>query len=104
MQINFSFHRSPAGGPDLVDCDVFLHWVGILDFCSSGFRDHWCDFSKAIRKFCLRENQEAKKAHLQKYIDLHSQAGENGVKAAKQRKSKMKKLEKVGMMAQGKLH
>ena len=56
------------------------------------------------RQIRLRENQEAKKAHLQKYIDLHSQAGENGVKAAKQRKSKMKKLEKVGMMAQGKLH
>lgn len=54
------------------------------------------------RQIRLRENQEAKKAHLQKYIDLHSQAGENGVKAAKQRKSKMKKLEKVGMMAQGK--
>ena len=53
------------------------------------------------RQIRLRENQEAKKAHLQKYIDLHSQAGENGVKAARQRKSKMKKLEKVGMMAQG---
>ena len=52
------------------------------------------------RQIRLRENQEAKKAHLQKYIDLHSQAGENGVKAARQRKSKMKKLEKVGMMAQ----
>lgn len=52
------------------------------------------------RHIRLRENQEAKKAHLQKYIDLHSQAGENGVKAAKQRKSKMKKLEKVGMMNQ----
>jgi len=52
-----------------------------------------------IRRTRLRENQEAKKAHLQKYIDLHSQAGENGVKAAKQRKSKMKKLEKVGVMA-----
>lgn len=48
----------------------------------------------------LRENQEARKAQLQKFIDLHSQAGENGVKAARQRKSKMKKLEKVGMMAQ----
>ena len=53
------------------------------------------------RQIRLRENQEAKRAHLQKYIDLHSQAGENGVKAARQRKSKMKKLEKVGMMAQG---
>ncbi len=52
------------------------------------------------RQIRLRENQEAKKAHLQKYIDLHSQAGENGVKAARQRKSKMKKLEKIGTMAQ----
>lgn len=52
------------------------------------------------RQIRLRENQEAKKAHLQKYIDLHSQAGENGVKASRQRKSKMKKLEKVGMMNQ----
>lgn len=52
------------------------------------------------RQIRLHENQEAKKAHLQKYIDLHSQAGENGVKAARQRKSKMKKLEKVGVMAQ----
>lgn len=42
----------------------------------------------------------AKKAHLQKYIDLHAQAGENGVKAAKQRKSRMKKLDKIGVMAQ----
>lgn len=48
----------------------------------------------------LRENQEAKKAHLQKYIDLHSQAGENGPKAARQKKSRMKKLEKVGTMNQ----
>lgn len=53
------------------------------------------------RQIRLRENQEAKKAHLQKYIDLHSQAGENGVKAARQRKSKMKKLDKIGVMAAG---
>ena len=52
------------------------------------------------RQIRLRENQESKKAHLQKYIDLHSQSGENGPKAARQKKSKMKKLEKVGMMNQ----
>lgn len=52
------------------------------------------------RQLRLRENQEAKKAHLQKYIDLHSQSGENGPKAARQRKSRMKKLEKVGTMNQ----
>ena len=33
-------------------------------------------------------------------VDLHAQAGENGVKAARQRKSKMKKLDKLGVMAQ----
>jgi len=52
------------------------------------------------RQIRLRENQEAQKAHLQKYIDLHSQAGENGPTASRQRKSRMKKLEKVGMMNQ----
>ena len=46
------------------------------------------------------ERQEAKRAHLQKYIDLHAQSGENGVKASRQRKSKMKKLDKIGVMAQ----
>mmetsp|Transcript_12990 Transcript_12990/g.28302 ORF Transcript_12990/g.28302 Transcript_12990/m.28302 type:complete len:591 (+) Transcript_12990:1-1773(+) len=51
---------------------------------------------RQIRQF---EQQEAKRAHLQKYIDLHAQAGENGVKAAKQRKSRMKKLDKIGVMA-----
>ena len=52
------------------------------------------------RQIRLYENQEKQKAHLQKYIDLHAQAGENGVKAARQRKSRMKKLDKIGMMAQ----
>jgi ATP-binding cassette subfamily F protein 3 len=52
------------------------------------------------RQIRLRENQESQKAHLQKYIDLHSQSGENGVSASKQRKSRMKKLDKVGMMNQ----
>jgi len=52
------------------------------------------------RQTRLRETQEAKRAHLQKYIDLHAQAGENGPKASKQRKSRMKKMEKLGVMAQ----
>jgi ATP-binding cassette, subfamily F, member 3 len=47
----------------------------------------------------LRDVQEAKRGHLQKYIDLHASSGENGVKAARQRKSKMKKLDKLGVMA-----
>jgi ATPase subunit of ABC transporter with duplicated ATPase domains len=51
------------------------------------------------RQLRLRETQEAKRAHLQKYIDLHAQSGENGVKASKQRKSRMKKLDKLGVMA-----
>jgi ATPase subunit of ABC transporter with duplicated ATPase domains len=53
-----------------------------------------------LRQQRLREQQEAKRAHLQKFIDLHAQSGENGVKAARQRKSKMKKLDKLGVMAQ----
>ena len=53
-----------------------------------------------LRQARQREQQEAQRAHLQKYIDLHAQAGENGVKAARQRKSKMKKLDKLGVMAQ----
>ena len=53
-----------------------------------------------LRQQRQREQQEAKRAHLQKYIDLHAQAGENGPKASRQRKSKMKKLDKLGVMAQ----
>ncbi len=53
-----------------------------------------------IRQQRQREQQEAKRVHLQKYIDLHAQAGENGPKASRQRKSKMKKLDKIGVMAQ----
>ncbi len=53
------------------------------------------------RQIRLYEQQEAKRAHLQKYIDLHAESGENGVKAARQRKSRMKKLDKLGVMAAG---
>ena len=53
-----------------------------------------------VRQKRLHEIQETKRAHLQKYIDLHSQAGENGPKAARQRKSRMKKMDKLGVMAQ----
>ena len=55
------------------------------------------DKQRQIRLFDI---QEAKRQHLQKYIDLHAQSGENGVKAAKQRKSRMKKMDKLGVMAQ----
>lgn len=53
-----------------------------------------------IKQQRQRDQQEAKRAHLQRYIDLHAQSGENGVKASKQRKSRMKKLDKIGVMAQ----
>ena len=53
------------------------------------------------RQIRLYEQQEAKRAHLQKYIDLHAESGENGVKASRQRKSRMKKLDKLGVMAAG---
>jgi ATP-binding cassette subfamily F protein 3 len=53
-----------------------------------------------LRQQRIYDQQEAKRAHLQKYIDLHAQSGENGVKASRQRKSKMKKLDKLGVMAQ----
>ena len=33
------------------------------------------------------------------YIDLHAELGENGVKASRQRQSRMKKLDKLGVMA-----
>ncbi len=42
-----------------------------------------------------------KRAHLQEYITKHAELGSNGPKAAAQRKSRMKKLKRVGMEAQG---
>ncbi len=55
------------------------------------------------RKWQIRlyQQQEAKRAHLQKHIDLHAKSGENGVKASRQQKSRMKKLDKLGVMAAG---
>jgi hypothetical protein len=41
---------------------------------------------------CLRE-------HMEKFIAEHAQAGSNGVKDARQRKSRMKKLDRLGMEA-----
>jgi len=38
-----------------------------------------------------------KRAHLQEYITKHAELGSNGPKAAAQRKSRMKKLKRVGM-------
>ena len=50
-----------------------------------------------LRQKRLFEQQEARKKHLQDYIDKHSASGENGPKAAAQRKSRMKKMERVGL-------
>jgi len=52
---------------------------------------------RRTRQQRLHEVQEEKKEHLQKYITEHGQLGSNGPNAAKQRKSRMKKLERAGM-------
>jgi len=54
---------------------------------------------RRARQEKLREVQEERKEHMQKYIDEHAQLGNNGPNAAKQRKSRMKKMERVGMEA-----
>ena len=38
------------------------------------------------------------------HLDKHAESGENGVKAAAQRKSRMKKLERLGEAGVGKSH
>lgn len=53
-----------------------------------------------LRQERLHEQQEAKREHLQEYITKHAEAGSNGCKAAAQRKTRMKKLERLGMEAQ----
>jgi len=45
------------------------------------------------------EVQEKNRAHMQKYIDEHAKPHENGVKASRQRKSRMKKMERLGVLA-----
>ena len=49
----------------------------------------------------LQEFQEKKREGLQKYIDDHAKSGENGPKAAAQRKSRMKKMTRLGVEAAG---
>eukprot|EP00930_Biecheleria_cincta_P034921 TRINITY_DN24064_c0_g1_i1.p1 TRINITY_DN24064_c0_g1~~TRINITY_DN24064_c0_g1_i1.p1 ORF type:complete len:763 (-),score=140.70 TRINITY_DN24064_c0_g1_i1:41-2329(-) len=53
-----------------------------------------------VRQERLREQQEMKREHLQDYITKHAEAGNNGCKAAAQRKARMRKLERLGMEAQ----
>eukprot|EP00941_MAST-03F_sp_MAST-3F-sp1_P002144 g2144.t1 len=51
----------------------------------------------------LRKAQEMKRAHLQEYITKHAELGSNGPKAARQRKARMKRMERLGMEAQAEL-
>jgi ATP-binding cassette, subfamily F, member 3 len=61
--------------------------------------------NEKIRQQRARKAQEAKREHLQEFITKHAQAGHNGMKDAAQRKSRMKKLERLGMdSATGKKH
>eukprot|EP00928_Gymnodinium_smaydae_P023369 TRINITY_DN19313_c0_g4_i1.p1 TRINITY_DN19313_c0_g4~~TRINITY_DN19313_c0_g4_i1.p1 ORF type:complete len:750 (-),score=137.99 TRINITY_DN19313_c0_g4_i1:76-2325(-) len=68
------------------------------------FRGDYYSFEEVVaerkaRQERLFEVQEEKKEHMQKYITEHAQLGNNGPNAAKQRKSRMKKMERVGMEA-----
>lgn len=54
---------------------------------------------RRVRQERLHEIQEEKKEHMQKFITDHGQLGNNGPKDAKQRKSRMKKMDRVGMEA-----
>ena len=55
------------------------------------------DKQSQIRLFDI---QEAKRQHLQKYINIHAQAGENKLKSENQRKSRMKNMDKLEVMDQ----
>jgi|GEM_PF-680165 len=52
-----------------------------------------------VTRMNQRQAQEMKRAHLQEYITKHAKAKENGPKAAAQRKSRMKKLDRLGVEA-----
>ena len=51
------------------------------------------------RQKALRAEQERRREHMQAYIDEHAKTGENGPKAAAQRKSRMKKMDRLGYEA-----
>lgn len=51
----------------------------------------------------LKTAQELKRVHLQEYITKHAELGSNGPKAAKQRKSRMKRMARLGMEAQAEM-
>ena len=52
------------------------------------------------RQIQLFDIQEAKRQHPQKNIDIHAQSGENGMKAAKQRKIHTQIMDNLVVMAQ----
>ena len=61
------------------------------------YRGDISNFSAMREKNCKRQirlykQQEAKQEHLQKYINLHAELGENGVKALRQQKLRMRSL------------
>jgi ATP-binding cassette subfamily F protein 3 len=87
--------------------EVFTDVVHFHQGKLTTYRGDISNFSAVREENCKRqiqlyEQQEAKRAHLQKYIDLHAESGENGVKALRQHQSRMKKLDKLGVMAAGK--
>uniref|UniRef100_A0A7S1C7Q0 ABC transporter domain-containing protein n=1 Tax=Bicosoecida sp. CB-2014 TaxID=1486930 RepID=A0A7S1C7Q0_9STRA len=57
--------------------------------------------ARAVQQARQREAQEMKRAHMQEYITKHAQLGSNGPKAAAQRKSRMKKMDRLGVEAAG---
>ena len=78
---------------DAVVTDVVLFEAQKLEV----YRGDYCSFEatreeRRARQERLREAQEMKREHLQEYITKHGQAGDNGPKAASQRKSRMKKM------------
>uniref|UniRef100_A0A7S2RU54 ABC transporter domain-containing protein n=1 Tax=Mucochytrium quahogii TaxID=96639 RepID=A0A7S2RU54_9STRA len=87
----------------------FLNTVvtDIVDFAQNKLTVYKGDFlsyletkeQDRITKARQREAQEMKRAHMTEYIIKHAKAGENGPKAARQRKSRMKKLERLGVEA-----
>jgi ATPase subunit of ABC transporter with duplicated ATPase domains len=80
--------------------DIMLFEGGKLET----FRGDYFSFEEVCqerraRQERLHEIQEEKKAHMQKFITEHGQLGNNGPNDAKQRKSRMKKMERVGLEA-----
>ena len=88
---------------------AFLNEVvnNVVEFRDQALRQVKGDYASFVREAELRkardakarEVQEKKRAHMEEYIREHAQAGSNGPKAAAQRKSRMKKLERIGVEA-----